>query len=450
MTLYRSALLALLSTLLSAAAHAASTTAALDGDWLCHTSSAQQAAGPRHYISITGGVLQTDTVDTDMRLTALGEHRYLGQWEGSAAPAQTQRHLHLQSPDTLRYTDTAPDTTNDTQHASATCQRLYVQTAPPAITKAQPDQPWVLTTLGQLRPTQPAVGYDQIFAKQAQYRATAAGDDGWKKAFEDWCRNSGLGGVRKKTVTATSQLNNPQSFACKKSPQSRQVQALKTAVIGPGGQLYLTDGHHSLSSLWEAPLRQGQDVHGQAGGSLPIPVRIQADYQHLNHASFWRAMRAQGYTWLQRPDGSPVTPADLPSQLGLAQGLQDDPYRSLMYFTRGVGYQAPENAPEFLEFYWANWLQSAPRNFDLQDYQLRQLDHGNHSDRGYLQAVHDAAALITQAPADTIVGPVGQTAAAMGQLPSLRAQALQQLATKNGQPGKLAAALAYRQQRAQP
>jgi len=26
---------------------------------------------------------------------------------------------------------------------------------------------------------------------------------------------------------------------------------MKTAVVGPGGQLYLTDGHHTLTSFWE-------------------------------------------------------------------------------------------------------------------------------------------------------------------------------------------------------
>ncbi len=325
------------------------------------------------------------------------------------------------------------------RYRAGTCQRLGDIAQAPA---TQRSGSWQFITLEQARPTQPAVGYDQIYSKQARYR-----DQRWKQAFDDWCRLSGLGGVHKKSVTPDSRLTDASSFACQTSDEERDLSALQTAVIGPGGQIYLTDGHHSLSSLWEAPVRQGDDRWGTAGKDLRIPVQIQADYQHLSQASFWRAMRAQGYTWLQGPDGQAITPPALPQHMGLSGGLQDDAYRSLVYFTRGVGHEVPEEAPEFLEFYWAQWLRSPPQHFDLNTYQLDTLGQGDGSDHGYLQAVRDAATLMTQAPADTPMGPSGQTAKGMGQLPQLNTTALQQLARKGQTPGKLAQALHYRQQR---
>ena len=428
---------------LSTHSHAETPATDVEGEWLCHTPSVSVNRAASHYVSIQNGILQTDTVDTDMQLTPTGDGRYSGTWIGQPS-THASRQLVLQAPGTLTYSD---HVTGDLAHNTVTtqCERLgnITQTQPTAHPPA-----WQTIRLAQAHPTQPALGYDQIYAKQARYRDTQSGSNQWKKSFDDWCQISGLGGVRKKTVTAASQLNQPQSFACQKKAKNRDIHALKTAVIGPGGKLYMTDGHHSLSSLWEAPLRQGDDRTGTVQGNITIPVRIQADYQHLNNASFWRAMRAQGYTWLQDPHGDAITPAALPQQFGLKQGLKDDPYRSLVYFTRGVGHQVPEDAPEFTEFHWATWLKSAPRNFDLGHYQLHQIGAGNGSDHGYLQAIHDAALLMTQAPATETIGASGRTAQEMGQLPTPDMQALQELATQASAPGKLTQALHYRQQHA--
>lgn len=426
-----------------------STTAAIDGDWLCTVHTAGATLPQQHYLSIHHGVLQTDTIDTDMRLSLQSDGHYLGQWlpDDSPPPPAILRQLTPTAADRLHYTDTAAAAVHNQSHPSAlgkgACQRLP---SPDSTDTPNPSAPWQYVQLAHARPTQAAVGFDQIYAKQARYRDTRAGSDGWKQAFDDWCQISGRQGVVKKTVTPASSLLEPGSFRCKKTEDQMQLQALKTAVIGPGGQLYLTDGHHSLSSLWEAPVRHGDDRHGTAGGALTVPVRIQADYRDLSLASFWRAMRAQGYTWLTQIDGSPLTPATLPTQLGLSQGLQDDPYRSLLYFTRKVGYQAPEEALEFLEFYWAQWLRAAPRHFRLSDYQLDHLGSLDGSDRAYLQAVHDAATLITRAQANAPIAHSGQTAAAMGQLPTVNEAALRQLVQQGQRPGKLAAALHYRAQ----
>lgn len=400
----------------------------LDGEWLCHeqvTGSTGAAAVQPHYVSIDHGIWQTDTVDADLQLQALDGQHYLGTWSPDTQ-RQPREIAHLAA-DQLHYQD---------PRATGTCQRLGDIAQAPA---PQRSGSWQFITLDQARPTQPAVGYDQIYSKQARYR-----DLRWKQAFDDWCRLSGLGGVRKKSVTPASRLTDVESFACQTPAAERNLSALKTVVLGPGGQIYMTDGHHSLSSLWEAPIGQGDDRLGKAGGGLRIPVQIQADYQHLNQASFWRTMRAKGYTWLQDADGKAIAPASLPRHMGLSGGLQDDAYRSLVYFTRGVGHEVPDDAPEFLEFYWAQWLRSPPQHLDLRAYQLDTLGRGDGSDHGYLQAVHDAATLMTQAPPDTAIGPTGQTAADMGQMPALHHTTLQQLARKGQTPGKLAQALHYR------
>ena len=66
--------------------------------------------------------------------------------------------------------------------------------------------------------------------------------------------------------------------------------------------------------------------------------------------------RARKLVWLTDGDNRPIYPADLPRQLGLSNGLGNDPYRSLVYFTRDIGYSQPTGATEFTEFYWGDWL----------------------------------------------------------------------------------------------
>jgi hypothetical protein len=58
------------------------------------------------------------------------------------------------------------------------------------------------------------------------------------------------------------------------------------------GQLFLTDGHHSFTSLWEAPNSNGNVATGLAGGQVQMPVMIKGNYKDANNASFWRTMRA--------------------------------------------------------------------------------------------------------------------------------------------------------------
>jgi hypothetical protein len=244
----------------------------------------------------------------------------------------------------------------------------------------------------------------------------------------------------KNGVSSSSRLNDRSTFTCKARVANYQG-LLKTAVVGPKGQLFLTDGHHSFTSLWEAPNGNGNPAGGLAGGQVQMPVMIKGNYRDLNNAGFWRSMRAQKFVWLKLPDGTAITPAELPRQLGLGNGLKDDPYRSLVYFTREVGYDKPVNPSEFLEFYWSEWLQAAPRGLKLSSYDLSRA--GNGADLGYLQAVRDAANFMLQANPGEPIAASGYNAQQMGQLAAFGSAVFNDLATPKPADGKKAGKLAY-------
>ena len=152
-------------------------------------------------------------------------------------------------------------------------------------------------------------------------------------------------------------------------------------------------------------------------------------------------MRANKFVWLKLPDGSSITPADLPRQLGLSNGLKDDPFRSLVYFTREVGYNKPVNPSEFLEFYWSEWLQASPRSFKLSQYKLSQA--GNGSDGGYMQAIKDASNLMLAANPSEMIGASGYNAVQMGQMTAFGTATYADLSTPKPADGKKAGKLAY-------
>lgn len=438
--------------LLQPAAMLAST--ALDGEWLCSqpevsTSGVATGRMQRNFVSIGQNMLQTDTLDTDIALAAGPKGLLTGQWAGSV-PTPARVFMPLGA-NTVRYVGNTGAGSTPTAAISGTCQALPAPATLPTYLNAVASQV-SMVMLGDARPTQPAVGYDQIYYKQGRYRHVATGavvSTVWQKAFDDLCEDSGQNAAATKSKETAKtdptlwKLNDRTSFDCTVSDANRVTTGLKSAVVGPHGLLYLTDGHHTFNSLWEAPNNQGQG--GIAGPTVKMPVVIQGNYQDLSHAAFWRKMRASNWVWLKAPDGLPVTPVDLPTQLGLSNGLLDDPYRSLVYYTRDVGYTPPANAPEFLEFYWADWLKAAPQNIRLADYNLQTTGAGNDTDKGYMQAIKDASKLIVNAaPATVIDGKSGYTAQTMGALTgNFGTAAYLDLPTPKPMNGKKAGKLAY-------
>lgn len=213
--------------------------------------------------------------------------------------------------------------------------------------------------LDELHPTQPSLGYDEVYYKLGRYRF---GKDAVNKRFDDWCEANGQLGVSSAQPNAT--LHDPSTFTCSVAlGQETQASkdAMKTVVIGPRGELYLTDGHHTFTSFWESA----------DGGSNPhVRARVEGNLSHLSTADFWRQMRRNQWVWLRDAYDVPITPQDLPRSLGLAQ-FGNDVYRAVLYFARDIGYQQLAENATFQEFYWGRWLRwnrdpaLAPASYDL-------------------------------------------------------------------------------------
>lgn len=263
----------------------------------------------------------------------------------------------------------------------------------------------VQVRLEQLHPTQAVVGYDQIYYKLGRFAKERS------KLFDEYCEANGQGESSK--VPKGASLHQPDSFNCLGTVGSRSSE-MKTVVVGPEGQLYLTDGHHTFTTLWEQP---------EGGAKLLMWVKVTDNFSDSpDLASFWQRMQAARKVWFKDGQGQLITPEQLPEKLGLAS-LADDPFRALVYFTREVAYDKPrsgEVAPEFLEFYWGSWLRGQLR---LSEYDLR--DKGDYRDAVAAAAKH----MVALAPA-SLVGDSGFSAAQLGGYTSIDRKALSKMANK--------------------
>ncbi|MEN4921640.1 ParB/Srx family N-terminal domain-containing protein [Achromobacter spanius] len=221
----------------------------------------------------------------------------------------------------------------------------------------------------ELHPTQAAIGYDQIYYKLGRWqgdfdRATWAADPVLQldylnrtvgKKFDDYCEDVG-GAERTQKFQSIAEaraarLDQPDTFTCLDAPGTNTAN-LKTVVVGWDGNLYLTDGHHTFSSLREI---------ADGGPKLPVWVKVDANYSDLTTAAaFWQRMVDERRAWLRDGQNQPITVDQLPARLGLPSaqepgGMQEDRYRSLVYFTRDIAY-SNGNLPEFAEFLWGDWL----------------------------------------------------------------------------------------------
>jgi autotransporter-associated beta strand protein len=98
---------------------------------------------------------------------------------------------------------------------------------------------------------------------------------------------------------------------------------VEPVVIGPGGQLYLLDGHHTFTAL----------IDSVWGASNPtVYVNVIANYSNLTTSEFYATMQANNFL-LPLNNGTAETVNDatgspLPTSL---TGLTNDPYRGLEY-----------------------------------------------------------------------------------------------------------------------
>jgi hypothetical protein len=249
--------------------------------------------------------------------------------------------------------------------------------------------------LADFHPTQPSLGFDELHYRLGRFEF---GKDKINKRFDDWCESSGL--VAAASARPDAKLSDPASFSCELTrgkETKASVEPMKTAVVGPGGQLYLTDGHHTFTSFMETP---------DGGPELVVRVRITHNFGDLDTTAFWGEMRKNALTWLRDAAGKPIEPSQLPKNLGM-RNFGNDQFRSVLYFGRDVGYkQVPENVA-FQEFYIGAWLRDHP-TIKIANYNVKDFD-------GYLQLLKDATQAFSALPDDAAVAE-GRTAKSLGRL----------------------------------
>ncbi len=285
--------------------------------------------------------------------------------------------------------------------------------------------------LEELHPTQAVLGYDEVYYKLGRYRANkdvVAG--GVNRKFEDWCEANGEGTAA--SVSAGARLDDRSSFTCTTrlgAETEESLAPMKTVVIGPRGEVFLTDGHHTLTSFWET---------ADGGPGMHVRVRVLGNLSTLSTEEFWWEMQARGWSWLYDERDQPIAPHQLPQRLGLRE-FRHDPYRGMIYFARDVGYeQLPENAA-FQEFYWARWIRrSADPALSLSACDLNDLT-------SYLALVQATAHAMTALGDDDVVSD-GRSARQIGKMPSFDASVFAKLSNPfaDPKPGKVAYALEYR------
>ena len=271
---------------------------------------------------------------------------------------------------------------------------------------------WV--TVGDLMPTQKTIGQLQNGYKLGRWQLEE------KKLFEEFCETYGLRDSVE-FFDENSDFNDPDSFVCKDPRDSdgeisqdqngveRIMGWVNTVIVGPDGALYLTDGHHTFSRF--------HDMEG-GGKDTRILVRVDenfafdADNTRSDMATFWQKMQETKNVYLF-DNGNAIEPSDLPQDLGYASaenpnGLINDDYRALVYYTRDIGWHkgSAESIP-FLEYYWAEELRDVIQVSDADTIEE------------YVQVVLDASRYMVNLPDDYVLGDSGKTTAELGQLPEL-------------------------------
>jgi len=127
--------------------------------------------------------------------------------------------------------------------------------------------------------------------------------------------NEGLTEVGKKT--AAFDLLTPAEL------QANLLTDIEPVVVGPGGKLYLTDGHHTFTALEDS-------IYGASNPT--VFVNVIANYSDLTMPEFFAMMQSQNLL-LPLNDGvaepvDPTTGAPIPAAL---TGLTSDVYRGLEY-----------------------------------------------------------------------------------------------------------------------
>ena len=326
--------------------------------------------------------------------------------------------------------------------------------------------------LSEIKAGQPAIGQDQVLYKVGRYdgvnwiledgypvQGRTFSDD--EKMFDDVAYANGQKVDNAVIVRFDdSTPGNPDSYYVYNENWERVApgtvtNGMKTVVIGPDKNPYLTDGHHTLNTFSQMKRGGFED--------FKINLVVEANYSNLkdknNNGSsmdeFWIEMANSGNAWLKvlnenepgyrylngvkgEQDEYMVHSVDLDRFKGQLpeemkpEAFRNDPYRAIMNFTRGIAWEAPEGTKAdglpFLEFYWAEEIQNAIGDGNIaldvhteaSPYNLSDLD-------SYVSAVQEISNWIINLEPDTIIGTSGFTAREMGQKPEIDAGKLNSL-----------------------
>jgi hypothetical protein len=180
----------------------------------------------------------------------------------------------------------------------------------PELTAETPAGVLCQVKISDLKPTQNAVGFDEVNNKIARYRAKSKAD------LFDYLM------VHEVPV-----------------------------VIGNGGQFYLTDHHHLANAFWKTA--KSKNKAGVRTENARVVVSVQHNRAGLVGYHFWKAMQKGRLVYLfDNYGGGPMRPKDLCTHI---KDLANDPYRSLAWEVRTrYGYGKSPHA--FAEFLWANFF----------------------------------------------------------------------------------------------
>jgi hypothetical protein len=180
----------------------------------------------------------------------------------------------------------------------------------PELTQDAPQGALRQVKVSELKPTQNAVGFDEVHDKTARYSAKSKGD------LKDYLLVHSV-----------------------------------PVVIGNGGNFYLTDHHHMANALWKTA--EGENKAGIDTRNARVVVRVQYNYRGLEGYHFWKEMHQLRLVYLfDNYGGGPIRPKDLCTHI---KDLANDPYRSLAWAVRTrYGYAKSPHA--FAEFLWADFF----------------------------------------------------------------------------------------------
>ncbi|GAB1621143.1 ParB/Srx family N-terminal domain-containing protein [Agarivorans albus] len=284
--------------------------------------------------------------------------------------------------------------------------------------------------VGDLRPTQALIGYDQVNYKLGRYQAEP------KKMYEEICESYGAGEKKVKWSEQSSPLK-PGSFNCPLAIGSEAAE-MKTAIVGPDGHLYLTDGHHTFSTFIDME---------NGGAQMPVLIKIQDNWSASESDSieqamslFWQRLAQTNNSWQFTASGEAISYLNMPTTLG-QDSLANQAFRALVYFARDISWVKKEaKAINFLEFHWGYEL---AKSISVDEQRLVEQAY-------YLSKIEEVAKQMLAYAPEQAIASSGRTAKQLGKKAAWdnnSDKTLQQLVcgSKKGRLGKLGFALSYKQ-----